>query len=114
MKNYIFWGFDFQVYPPSNILQAYGFNGFFQTTSNDRCLKSLRLSVNSEPAGVNGQFEDLKAMSGKSISLMLPQGVSVNFRIEAELKDSHSFVIWEYINFTTKTGEGYTSSILIN
>lgn len=62
--------------------------------------------MESEQAGVDEQFKDLKTMSGENISLTLLQGVSVNFRIEAELEDSHSFVIWEYSGFTTKAGEG--------
>lgn len=75
----------------------------FQTVSNDWCLKYLVLSVESEPAGDDEQFQDL--MSGRNISLTLPQGVSVNFTIEAELEDGHSFIIWRYSGFRTKTGE---------
>ena len=62
--------------------------------------------MQSELAGVDEQFEDLMTISGGNISLTLPQGVTVNFSLEAELQDNHSFVIWEHCGFTTKTGEG--------
>ena len=66
------------------------------------------LSVESDQASVDEQFEDL--MTDGSISLTLPQGVSVNFSVEAELEDGHSFVILEYIGFSTRTGEAYVAT----
>ena len=61
--------------------------------------------MEKKAAGVDEQLEDSMTVSGGDISLTLPQGATVNFRIQAELRDNHSFVIWEYSGFTTKTGE---------
>ena len=61
------------------------------------------LSVESDQVSVNKQLKDL--MTDGSISLMLQQGVSVDISVEVELEDGHSFVIWEYIDFRTRTGE---------
>ena len=61
--------------------------------------------MESKPAGVDEQFEDSATVSGGDISLTLPQGATVNFQIQAELQDGHSFVTWRYSGFKTRTGE---------
>lgn len=72
---------------------------------NDRCLRSLKLLVDGE-AGVAEKFKDGMKIVGGKINMTLQQGVTVNFTIQAELEDGHSFVIWRYSGFRTKNGEG--------